>query len=44
MKMAVREKARSIVLRENERNECDRSQFRNLRGEKIWLHMHIKML
>ena len=31
-------------LRENERNECDRGQFSNLGGEKIWLHTRIKMI
>lgn len=44
MRMGLREKVRNIVLRENERNECDRGQFGNLRGEKIWPHTHIKMI
>lgn len=44
MRMEAEGNAKSTVQRENERNECDRNQFRNLRGEKIWLHTHIKML
>ena len=44
MRMGLREKVRNIVLRENEQNECDRGQFSNLGGVKIWLHTRIKMI
>lgn len=44
MRMGLRGKVRNIVLRGNKRNECDRGQFSNLEGEKIWLHTHIKMI